>query len=41
MRTRLHKQEAPYNERACIIIANIKQSLIGFIVDAVDKSAKS
>lgn len=40
MRIRFHKQEISYNERTCIIIANIQQTLIGLIVDAVDEVTK-
>lgn len=40
VRLKLHKQEIPYNERTCIIVTNIQQNLIGFIVDAVDEVTK-
>jgi purine-binding chemotaxis protein CheW len=40
VRLRLHKEEISYNERTCIIITNIRQKLIGFIVDAVDEVTK-
>lgn len=36
VRLRFHKEEAPYNERTCIIVTNINDNSIGFIVDAVD-----
>lgn len=35
-RLRLGKQEAEYNERTCIIVTNISENLVGFIVDEVD-----
>ncbi|MEG1971791.1 MAG: chemotaxis protein CheW [Oscillospiraceae bacterium] len=35
-RLRLGKQETEYNERTCIIVTNIKDRFIGFIVDEVD-----
>ena len=37
MRLRLAKQEAPYDERTCIIVTNIEQRDVGFIVDEVDE----
>lgn len=40
MRLRLHKEEVPYNERTCIIVINIKENLLGLIVDAVDEVTK-
>lgn len=40
VRLRLHKQEVPYNERTCIIVISIQESLMGLIVDAVDEVAK-
>lgn len=36
VRIRLKKKEAAYTERTCIIVANIYESLIGFVVDSVD-----
>lgn len=39
VRLRLHKQEVPYNERTCIIVISIQESLMGLIVDAVDEVA--
>lgn len=36
VRLRFHKEEAAYNERTCIIVTNINDRNIGFIVDAVD-----
>lgn len=36
VRLRFHKPEAAYNERTCIIVTNIDDNSIGFIVDAVD-----
>lgn len=35
-RLRLGKQETEYNERTCIIVTNINENLVGFIVDEVD-----
>lgn len=40
VRLRLHKQEILYNEKTCIIVTNIQQKLIGFIVDSVDEVVK-
>jgi len=37
MRIRLHKEEIEYNGRTCIIITNISNINIGFIVDAVNE----
>ncbi|MEG0179975.1 MAG: chemotaxis protein CheW [Oscillospiraceae bacterium] len=37
VRLRFGKQEIPYNERTCIIVTNIKEKEIGFIVDEVDE----
>lgn len=37
VRLRLKKVEIPYNERTCIIITNIEDSHIGFIVDSVNE----
>lgn len=37
VRLRLHKAEAEYNERTCIIVTNVNESNVGFIVDAVDE----
>lgn len=39
VRLRFHKEEIPYNERTCIIVTNINEVNIGFIVDAVDEVA--
>lgn len=36
VRLRFNKEEAPYSERTCIIVTNINNKSIGFIVDAVD-----
>ncbi|MEG0839392.1 MAG: chemotaxis protein CheW [Hydrogenoanaerobacterium sp.] len=35
-RLRLGKPEAEYNERTCIIVTNISEHYVGFIVDEVD-----
>ncbi|MEG0615433.1 MAG: chemotaxis protein CheW [Oscillospiraceae bacterium] len=40
MRLRLRKEEIGYNERTCIIVTNIDERSVGFIVDAVDEVAK-
>lgn len=40
MRIRLHRAETVYNERTCIIVTNIVETGIGFIVDAVDGVTK-
>ncbi|MEM1485249.1 chemotaxis protein CheW [Oscillospiraceae bacterium PP1C4] len=37
MRLRFRKAEIPYNERTCIIVANISENAVGFIVDAVEE----
>lgn len=37
IRIRFHKQVMEYNERTCIIVVNINDKHIGFIVDAVDE----
>lgn len=36
LRLRLGKPEAEYDDHTCIIIANVKSSQLGFIVDGVD-----
>lgn len=36
MRLRLGKEEKEYDERTCIIVTQIKDAIIGFIVDEVD-----
>ncbi|WP_324825176.1 chemotaxis protein CheW [Sinanaerobacter sp. ZZT-01] len=40
VRLRFNKPEMPYNERTCIVVTNIKENLIGFIVDEVDEVVK-
>jgi len=40
VRLRLKKEEKKYDERTCIIVTNINDSFIGFIVDSVDEVAK-
>lgn len=37
VRIRFGKEEAKYDERTCIIVTNIDDTNIGFIVDAVDE----
>lgn len=37
IRIRLHMEEKEYNERTCIIVTNIDNKHVGFIVDAVDE----
>jgi purine-binding chemotaxis protein CheW len=37
VRLRFSKNEAEYNERTCIIILNLKNVMVGFIVDTVDE----
>lgn len=39
VRLRFHKEEVPYDERTCIIVTNINELNVGFIVDAVDEVA--
>lgn len=36
IRLRLGKQEAEYNERTCVIVTDINERSVGFIVDEVD-----
>ena len=36
IRLRFRKEEAEYDERTCIIIAQIQDDMVGFIVDMVD-----
>ncbi|MEL7649216.1 MAG: chemotaxis protein CheW [Sedimentibacter sp.] len=40
VRLRLKKEEKKYDERTCIIVTNINDSYMGFIVDSVDEVAK-
>ncbi|MFA9424325.1 MAG: chemotaxis protein CheW, partial [Sedimentibacter sp.] len=40
MRIRLKLEEKKYDERTCIIITNVNDLLIGFIVDSVEEVAK-
>ncbi|MEF9983826.1 MAG: chemotaxis protein CheW [Oscillospiraceae bacterium] len=37
MRLRLNREEISYNERTCIIVANIEEKFVGLIVDEVDE----
>lgn len=37
MRLRLHRKEAAYDERTCIVVTTIKENLIGLIVDTVEE----
>lgn len=37
VRLRFNKDSVPYNERTCIIILNIKDIEVGFVVDTVDE----
>lgn len=37
VRLRLHKPESVYSERTCIIVTNINNTSVGFIVDEVDE----
>ncbi|HHV31949.1 MAG TPA: purine-binding chemotaxis protein CheW [Clostridiales bacterium] len=37
VRLRFSKEETSYNERTCIIVTQIDDNLIGFIVDSVDE----
>lgn len=37
MRLRLHRSEADYNERTCIIVTSINNNSIGLIVDTVEE----
>lgn len=39
IRLRFGKEEAEYNDHTCIIVANIKDNDIGFVVDEVDEVA--
>ncbi len=40
VRLRFNKPAIAYNERTCIVVTNIQESLIGFIVDEVDEVVK-
>lgn len=40
VRLRLKKEEITYNERTCIIVTNINETYIGFIVDSVNEVIK-
>lgn len=37
IRLRIGKMEAEYDERTCIVVTTIKDTYVGFIVDAVDE----
>ena len=37
MRLRLHRDEADYDERTCIVIANMQEKQVGLIVDTVEE----
>lgn len=37
VRLRLNKEEVEYNDKTCIIVTNIQDSYIGFIVDSVNE----
>lgn len=37
MRLRFHKEEIPYNDHTCVIVTNINNSNVGFLVDNVDE----
>lgn len=37
VRCRFHMQEIPYDEHTCIIVTNIRDLYIGFVVDTVDE----
>ena len=40
VRLRLHKPEAEYNEKTCIVIINVDENYLGLIVDTVDEVAE-
>lgn len=37
VRTRFGKQKAEYDERTCIIVVDVRDTMVGFIVDRVDE----
>ncbi len=37
VRAKFGKAEIPYNERTCIIVVDIAETMVGFIVDSVDE----
>ncbi len=37
VRTRFSKEKANYNDRTCIIVVDVKETMVGFIVDSVDE----
>lgn len=37
VRTRFGKQKAEYDERTCIVVVDVKEMMLGFIVDRVDE----
>lgn len=37
LRTRFHREESEYNERTSVIVVNVKEFDVGFIVDEVDE----
>lgn len=39
MRLRLNKEEVPYDSHTCIIVSNINEKMVGFIVDSVNEVA--
>jgi len=37
VRARFKKERVPYDERTCIIVVDVQETMIGFIVDRVDE----
>ncbi len=37
VRVRFHKEKAEYDERTCIIVVDVQDTMVGFIVDRVDE----
>ena len=37
VRTRFNKEKAKYDERTCIIVVDVQETMVGFIVDRVDE----
>lgn len=40
VRIKLHKEEIDYNDKSCIIVANLQETPVGFIVDSINEVIK-
>lgn len=40
LRRRFHKEDVPYDDRTCIVVASIRGQDVGFIVDTADEVAE-